>query len=131
VLRDVPAGRLVVDAGFPRQVEAASCRAELVSLLALTQEAGMAAEARRAAVPAVEGLVAEQVARWALARERRPVEEAIKRLHLASDRATRAAAAHLAQHAGLDAADVERVLGRQVRRVLHHHVASLRSGTPA
>jgi glutamyl-tRNA reductase len=127
VLRHVPAGRLVVDAGFPRQVDASSCAAELVSLLALTQEADAAAEARLAAVPEVEGLVAEQVAQWALARRRQPLERAIKQLHQEAARATREAAQQLSAHSGLDAADVERVLGRQVRRVLHEHVAALRS----
>jgi glutamyl-tRNA reductase len=131
VLRGVPAGRLVVDAGFPRQVEAGTCAAELVSLLALTQQAGAAAEARLAAVPAVEALVAEQVATWALARRRQPLEAAIKQLHQEAARATREAATQLSAHSGLDAADVERVLTRQVRRVLHEHVAMLRSWSPA
>jgi glutamyl-tRNA reductase len=131
VLRDVPAGRLVVDAGFPRQVDAGTCEAELVSLLALTQEAGEAAQARLAAVPQVEALVAEQVATWALARRRQPLEAAIKRLHQEAARAAREAAVQLSAHSGLDAADVERVMARQVRRVLHEHVAVLRSWSPA
>jgi glutamyl-tRNA reductase len=126
VLRGVPAGRLVVDAGFPRQVEPDGA-AEHVSLLALTQEADAAAEARRAAVPAVEALVAEQVARWSLARGRGPVERAIKELHLHAARVTREAAEELSQRAGLAVADVERVLGPQVRRMLHEHVSQLRS----
>ena len=131
VLRDVPAGRLVVDAGFPRQVDPGTCAAELVSLLALTQEADAAAEARLAAVPAVEGLVAEEVARWALGQRQQPLERAIKHLHQDTARATRLVAARLSAHVGLDPADVERVLTKQVRRVLHHHVTTLRSGAPA
>jgi glutamyl-tRNA reductase len=131
VLRDVPGGRLVIDAGFPRQVEPTSCAAELVSLLSLTQEADAAAEARAAAVPEVEGLVADEVARWVLTRERQPLERAIKQLHQEAARATREAAEQLSRAAGLDVADIERVLGRQVRRVLHDHVSLLRSWPPA
>lgn len=121
-----PGPALVIDAGFPRQV-APSLDAEVVSLLALTQDADEAAQARQAAVPAVEALVAEHVAQWVLAQERAPLEAAIKQLHLDAERAAREASRALAQETGVAAEVVERHLVKQVRRVLHGHVATLRA----
>lgn len=123
-----PRTRLVVDAGFPRQVAAsvAAPGVELVSLLALTQQADAAAADRRAAVPEVEALVAEEVARWQLARDRAPLELAIKRLHVEAAAMARDAAQELARRTGVPAGDLEQLIGRQVRRVLHGHVTGLR-----
>lgn len=121
-----PGPALVVDAGFPRQV-GAGLTAEVVSLLGLTQVADEAAQARLAAVPAVEALVAEHVAQWQLARDRAPIEAAIKDLHLAAAQAARAASRSLAEETGVAAEVVERHLVRQVRRVLHGHVTALRA----
>ena len=118
--------RLVVDAGFPRQV-AEQVDAELVSLLALTAAADAAAEARQAAVPEVESLVAAQVAKWQLDRERAPVEQAITDLHVAAAAAAKEASALLAQHSTLPAEQLEAVIGQQVRRMLHPHVQALRA----
>ena len=129
VVDAVPDGtRLVVDAGFPRQVAAAvGTRAELVSLLALTQAADTASAERVAAVPAVEALVEEQVDRWRREQERRPLERAIKQLHVDAQAMAEATAEELARHTGVPVADVQHLIVRQVRRVLHRHVTDLRS----
>jgi glutamyl-tRNA reductase len=129
VLPTGSAVRLVVDAGFPRQVAPALPGAEVVSLLELTQVADEAAQQRQAAVPAVEALVAEHVAAWQLARAQAPLEQAIKQLHADAAQLAREAAADLATDART-AADVERLLVRQVRRMLHGHVERLRSLHP-
>jgi glutamyl-tRNA reductase len=133
VLTALPAAsavRLVVDAGFPRQVVPWLPGAEVVSLLELTQVADEAAQQRQAAVPAVEALVAEHVAAWQLARAQAPLEQAIKQLHADAAQLAREAAADLTTGAGRTAADVERLLARQVRRMLHGHVERLRSLHP-
>jgi glutamyl-tRNA reductase len=130
VLQETPAGcRLVVDAGFPRQVSQAVGEegVELVSLLALTQQADAAAADRQAAVPAVESLIAEHVARWQLDRDRAPIEEAIKRLHVDAEAMARSTAAELALRTGAAPHDLEQLIVRQVRRVLHNHVSGLRT----
>jgi len=120
--------RLVVDAGFPRQVSpAVGAQAELVSLLALTQVVDAAAAERQAAVPAVEALVEEQVALWRREQERRPLEQAIKQLHVEAQAMAAATAAELAERTGVPVADVQHLIVRQVRRVLHRHVADLRT----
>ena len=122
--------RLVVDAGFPRQVAPSLRGAEVLSLLELTQQADAAAEQRRAAVPEVESLVAEHVAVWQLARRRTPLESAIKALHAEAAHVSRETAAALTARADLSAADIERVVARQVRRMLHAHVTRLRALQP-
>jgi glutamyl-tRNA reductase len=132
VLERLPDGpRLVVDAGFPRQVAPGVARdgVEVVSLLALTEQADAAAELRRSAVPEVEALVAEQVASWALQRDRAGLEDTIKLLHAEAAQLTRAAAATLASSPGLSPEEVERFLGREVKRLLHGHVSRLRGLT--
>lgn len=118
--------RLVVDAGFPRQVSPSAGGVELVSLLALTQAADSAAAARLAAVPAVEALIARRVEGWQRDQDRTPLEEAIKRLHLEVDAMAAATAAELAQRTGAATADLQPLIARQVRKVLHGHVSELR-----
>jgi glutamyl-tRNA reductase len=133
VLDAVPSGpSLVVDAGFPRQVSPAVARPglDVVSLLALTEQADTTAEQRRAAVPEVEALVAEQVATWALAQDRAEVEAAIKALHTEAAQVTREAAVRLAAMGDLPERQVEQLLGREVRRLLHGHVSRLRALIP-
>lgn len=129
VVEDVPARtRLVVDAGFPRQVAPeAGARAELVSLLALTQAVDTAAAEREAAVPAVEALVEEHFDGWRRAQERHPLELAIKQLHVDAQAMAEATAAELAERTGVPVADVQHLIVRQVRRVLHRHVSDLRT----
>jgi glutamyl-tRNA reductase len=120
--------RLVIDAGFPRQVRLpAEHPADVVPLLALAQEADESAEARRSAVPAVEALVAAETLRWRRTEERAPVEQAIKTLHLEAERLTRHAATQLAEVCGVPASTLERALSSGVRRTLHHHVVQLRA----
>jgi glutamyl-tRNA reductase len=127
----VPAGTrvLVVDAGFPRQVDPrlAAGGVEVVSLEALTSAADAAASERQAAVPAVERLVEEQVAQWLAWCDSAPLEHAIKALHAEAAQMTREAADALAAAASLPAEQVERLLRASVRGLLHGHVTRLRS----
>jgi glutamyl-tRNA reductase len=125
VLRAPQGPRVVVDTGFPRQVEPAE-GATVVSLLSLALEADEAAQARRAAVPAVEALVEEEVRRWQLAQAELPVERAVKELHAEAARLTRDTAQRVAQRTGAEPAEIEKLLRPQVRRLLHDQVVVLR-----
>lgn len=137
VLRYVPPpaeGRrlLVLDAGFPPQVGTGvgGPQVQVVSLESLAEAADAAAAARSAAAPLVEALVAEQVRLWQHEQERHPLEEAIRHLHAEAGRATRSAALTLAGRSTLTSGDVELVLQRSVKALLHDHVARLRALHP-
>ncbi len=133
VLMTLPPGsavRVVVDAGFPRQVALRTGCAEVVSLLELTQQADAAAALRRAAVPAVEAMVEAAVEEWQRARSRAPLEGLIKALHAEVAQVSKDTAEALTRGGDLSTADVERVVSQQVRRLLHSHVARLRALEP-
>jgi glutamyl-tRNA reductase len=123
---------LVIDAGFPPQVspEVAEPLVQVVSLSALTGATDLAAQARKAAEPAVEALIAEQVGQWVLEEQRRPIEQAIKQLHTEAAALTRSAARVLASSSDLSAEAVENLLRKSVRGLLHDHVSRLRSLHP-
>ncbi|MDP3714542.1 MAG: hypothetical protein Q8R60_18915 [Mycobacteriales bacterium] len=122
---------LVVDAGFPPQVgpDVAASGATVVSLEALTSAADAATQRRLAAVPEVEELVAGQVDAWLMDQERAPLESAIKALH-ARVGAWAADAAATLHGAPLDVSDVERLLARSMKALLHPHVEQLRALQP-
>jgi glutamyl-tRNA reductase len=135
VLRSLPvrsAPLLVVDAGFPAQVapDLRGPGVEVVSLEALTTAADAAAARRRAAVPAVERLVSEQLEAWSLQREAAPLEHALRTLHERAASAARRSAAALAGAAGLDPVEVEALIVRELRAALHEPVTLLRDLHP-
>ena len=116
---------LVVDAGFPRNVEA--CPAVEVVSLATVAERDTRTHARRAAAcPAVEAMVDAELEQWAQWLATRDLEHVIKSLYADSDRLTRETARELSL---ADPAQTEPVLRRAVRRMLHEHVTRLRAHT--
>src|SRR5581483_1811193 len=88
---------LLVDAGFPPQVEAASVPGvRVVPLDAIRQGEDVALAARQAAVPAVEAMVDRAVAGWLKWQTGLRLSGTIRRLHEQADEVTRELAAELA-----------------------------------
>lgn len=117
---------LVVDTGLPRNVEPGS-KVEVLDIDAIREQQEEILTQRRAAVPAVERIVADEVRTWENWLSRRPLENTIKLLY-------QNAAMHsheLAQAlSGLDSLSPERteeVLYRSVKKFLHGHVRRLRA----
>lgn len=122
---------VVVDAGFPPQVAATPITGlSVIPLDALRQGEADALAARRAAVPAVEAMVAEAVAEWTQRRAERRLSGAICRLHGQADEVTRELAEELVAR-GLAPDEVERILRRPLRRLLHEIVSELRAAEAA
>ena len=117
---------LLVDAGFPPQVEAAAVPGvRIIPLDAIRQGEDAALATRRAAVPAVEAMVDAAVADWERWRSGRRLSGTIRRLHEQADDVTRQLAGELAA-LGVPAGDAERILRRPLRRLLHELVTELR-----
>jgi len=117
----------VIDAGFPPQVTQRRVPGvRLIPLDALRQGEAAALAARRAAVPAVEAMVDEAVARWLQQRAGMSLTGTIRRLHQQADAVTHELAEELVA-CGLPAADAERIVRRPMRRLLHELVGELRS----
>ena len=117
---------LVVDAGFPPQVVAATLPGlRVIPLDAIRQGEDVALAARTAAVPAVDAMVDEAVAGWLQWRSELRLSGTIRRLHEQADDVTRELADELAA-LGVAAGDAERILRRPLRRLLHELVTELR-----
>jgi glutamyl-tRNA reductase len=130
-----PAGRrradgreplLIVDAGFPPQVDTTPVPGvRLIPLEAIRQGEDAALAAREASVPAVEAMVEEAVADWQRWRSGLRLATTIRRLHEQADDVRRELVDGL-EGLGLDAGDAERILRRPLRRLLHELVTELR-----
>jgi glutamyl-tRNA reductase len=117
---------VVIDAGFPPQVAASTVDGvRLLPLDALRQGEDEALAARRAAVPAVEAMVAEAVGSWLRRRSELRLSGTIRRLHQEADGLTRELAGQLVA-LGIGADEAERIVRRPVRRLLHEVVTGLR-----
>ncbi len=128
--RVVAAGRLplVVDAGMPRNV-AAGAPLLVVDLDGIRERRDETLAARRAAVPAVERLVDEELGRWDRWRARRPLDAVIEALYRDLAAASRRGARDLVAGGPPSQDRAELVLRRAMKRVLHGHVRRLRDAT--
>lgn len=120
----------VVDAGMPRNVEPGP-GVSVIDIDAIREERASVLAARRAAVPAVEAIVDDEVASYTRWRAGRATDDAIRALLGQVDAAGRAAAGELAGAAGIVAADVERIFVRSFKRLMHGHMRTLRALAPA
>ncbi len=116
----------VVDAGMPRNVEPGP-GVLVVDIDAIREEREVVLRERRAAIPAVEAIVEEEVASFALWRDERASDDAMRALFSQLDVVGREAADQLTRSSGLVAADVERVFVRSFKRLVHGHMRTLRT----
>ena len=112
---------LAIDVGMPHSVPVGCCETLYLDELQQHQREGL--RQRQRAVPAVEQLVEHALDRWLSHELGRPVEDSIKQLYLDVFAVSRRAAHEL--DAG-DPEEVERVVLRAMKRVLHPHVRRLR-----
>lgn len=112
---------LFIDAGVPRNIADGSKR-EVLNIDALRDRQESALAARRAAVPAVEQLVAQELARWEEWRTRRPLEGLLKKLFTEARSLGRQASGAFA----LDPAEAERAVHQSIQRLLASHARGLR-----
>jgi glutamyl-tRNA reductase len=117
---------ILIDAGFPPQVASGPVRGvRRIPLDALRQGEDEALAARRAAVPAVEAMVDEAVARWLRRRAEFRLSGSLRRLHEQADSLTQELTGELTV-LGLSASDAEQMVRRPMRRLLHNFASELR-----
>jgi glutamyl-tRNA reductase len=116
---------LVIDAGVPCNVENGS-RAEVLDIDAIRERREAALAARRAAIPAVERIVEDEVRQWERWRGWLPLEAVIKTLYRDVAAASSETARRLAAPGALDDTELERIIGRSFKKLLHGHVRNLR-----
>jgi glutamyl-tRNA reductase len=122
-LSDVPS--LVVDLGVPRNADAAiGTRVVTIDEIALRR--GESLDRRRAAIPAVERLIADQLSAWRRWRLAQPREALLKALFLDEARRRRDISSELARTIGMDAGDLDAVLKMLTAPLLQVHARALR-----
>lgn len=119
----------VVDAGMPPNVAAGS-GVTLIGIDAIREERTAVLAARRAAIPAVEAIVDDEIASYVRWQAGRPTDDVIRTLLKRVDAAGRAAADELARTAETSAEEVERIFVRSFRQLMHGHMRALRALAP-
>ncbi len=128
-LRSIAAARQgdklrIFDAGMPRNVEHSDA-VMLVDIDGIAERQAHVVAARKAAVPAVECIVAHELMRYATWLKTAPLEQALRDLFLQVEVTTRDSGAELAE-LGVAQDDAEAVVSRSLRRLLHGHAQRLR-----
>ncbi len=116
---------LLLDAGVPRNIATGSSY-EVLNIDTLRGRQELALTARRAAVPAVEVIVAEELAAWDVWCASHPVEGLLKKLFLAAQALSHEAAQSFAHGPAADTAKLERFLNHTFQRLLTGHARGLR-----
>ena len=124
---DVEPGTLLIDLSVPRNFDLIADRT-CATIDDITARRDTALARRQEAIPAVERLIDQQLARWKAWRAERPREELIKQLYLDESR-TRAKLVEQLQHDGWRGPvhDLDRLLRSSARDMLHQHVRGLRN----
>ena len=117
---------LVIDAGLPRNVEPGS-RFEVIDIDTIRERQEDVLGHRRAAIPAVENIVEEEVFSWEQWRSALPVEGLIKLLYEDAAVSSHEAASNLSARGPLTDSQMEQILSRSMKKLLHHHVRRLRT----
>jgi glutamyl-tRNA reductase len=120
---------LVIDTGLPRNVEPGAA-VDLLDIDAIRerQEEGLAQ--RRAALPAVERIVEEEVNTWEHWRASLPMESMIKTLYQRAVFLSQEATQHVVALDTPTPAHIERIIMQSFKQLLHRHARDLR-GLPA
>jgi glutamyl-tRNA reductase len=118
-------GQLVIDAGLPRNVEP-SQRAEVLNIDSIRERQGDALAARQGAVPAVEGIVDQELKNWERWAALLPLEEKIKILYLSVAAFSRKAGEFWAQKNPQEAPKIERKVQKELKGLLHKPIRDLR-----
>ena len=123
---DVDPGSLLIDLGVPRNIDPAADRT-CVTIDDITARRDTALARRQEAIPAVERLIDQQLARWKAWSAERLREELIKQLYLDESR-KRAKLVEQLQHDGWRGPvhELDRLLRSSARAMLHQHVRGLR-----
>jgi glutamyl-tRNA reductase len=116
---------LIIDAGLPRNVEPAST-VEIIDIDRISEQREEIVRERQAAVPRVESCIAEEVDAWQTWEAGLPLEETIKQLYLDAGDLTRETLQHAAARESANPSELERVLARGLKHLLHRHVSRLR-----
>ncbi len=116
---------LVVDAGLPRNVEPGST-VEVLGIDAISESHEEALAQRRAAVPEVEQIVAEELGGWERWRTGLPMEGMIKCLYQEAAALSQNEAQNLVGATMFSQIQAQQILLRSFKRLLHRHVRSLR-----
>ena len=116
-----PGPLLCIDAGVPRNIAPGSAF-EVLNIDSIRDRQETALAARRAAVPAVDAIVAGEIAAWEDWCARRPLEGLLKQLFLETQTLSR----QVAQAFALDPTAAERVLEHTLQRLLTGHARGLR-----
>ena len=118
--------RLVIDAGMPRNVEGGAS-AEVVNIDAIREQQTEVLTERRAAIPAVEQIVADALDAWGRWVGARATENVIRSLFAEVQSSARDAAAAIASEPEADIQKVEEIVERSIKRLLHEPVRALRA----
>lgn len=120
-------GTLLVDLGVPRNI--AVTRARVLTIDEVRERREFILSRRRAAVPAVEALIADELAQWRQWVATRPMERLIRQLYIDEAEHRRGLVDALVEQSSVDPTAVDQIIWRSVRRLLHRHVAALRGNT--
>ena len=121
---------LVVDAGMPRNVEPGSS-VEVIDIDAIHERRHQTRAEREAAVPEVEHIIAERLRTWEQWLSLQPLETSLKALYLMASQASQDAVEELRSLEHQDPREMEQIVLKSMKRVLHDHVRSLRDFAPA
>jgi len=115
---------LIIDPSVPRNVEACS-GVEVIDIDSVKEVQAEDLATRERARPSVEAIVEEELDGWRTWAAHRPVEEAVRRLHVQADALARELAARYAPGPE-ELAETTARLRADFRRLLHDHVRDLR-----
>jgi glutamyl-tRNA reductase len=116
---------LVIDTGLPRNVEPGAV-IDLLDIDAIRERQKEGLAQRRAAIPAVERIVAEEVNTWQHWRASLPVESLLKRLYQGAGLLSQEATQHVVTLDTPTPAHIERIIMQSFKQLLHRHARDVR-----
>lgn len=120
---------LVIDAGVPRNVEHGP-KCAVLDVDCIREQQDDMLRVRQHAIPSVEAVIAQLMDRWARWQAMLPVEAIVKTLFVDLNDQQRIALRKLADSQQVGNTEIEALLIRPMRKILHRHVALLRDCNP-
>ncbi len=116
---------LLVDAGVPRNIETGGPW-ETWNIDAIRECQTEVLQSRRAAIPQVERIIAEELKKWEKWTAARPMEKLLKEVFQNAAKISKQSARELAAAANQNSSEAQGILHRSLCNLLHEHARSLR-----